>query len=42
MLAVYAAILRGMREPAEARTFAELAVRDAPGGAASRAWRPTR
>jgi DNA-binding CsgD family transcriptional regulator len=26
---VYAGILRGMREPAEARTFAELAVRDA-------------
>jgi DNA-binding CsgD family transcriptional regulator len=29
VLAVYASILRGMREPAEARTFAELAVRDA-------------
>jgi ATP/maltotriose-dependent transcriptional regulator MalT len=29
VLAVYAGILRGMREPAEARTFAELAVRDA-------------
>jgi DNA-binding CsgD family transcriptional regulator/tetratricopeptide (TPR) repeat protein len=29
VLAVYATILRGMREPAEARTFAELAVRDA-------------
>ncbi|MGH3878982.1 MAG: ATP-binding protein, partial [Actinophytocola sp.] len=29
VLAVYASILRGMREPVEARTFAELAVRDA-------------
>ncbi len=29
VLAVYAGILRGMREPVEARTFAELAVRDA-------------
>ncbi|WP_414638408.1 helix-turn-helix transcriptional regulator [Actinophytocola sp.] len=29
VLAVYAGILRGLREPAEARTFAELAVRDA-------------
>jgi len=28
VLAVYASILRGMREPTEARTFAELAVRD--------------
>jgi ATP/maltotriose-dependent transcriptional regulator MalT len=29
VLAVYAGVLRGLREPIEARTFAELAVRDA-------------